>query len=63
MLMLGRKRGDSLTITHTDGSVLRIVVNEVRTSGLVKLGLEGPDCFQIVRDDVKDRQAKPRRAV
>ena len=56
-LMLGRKKGQSVTVTHEALSDIELVIQVSRIeSGQVKLSFEGPKDFRIVRDEIREKQ-------
>jgi sRNA-binding carbon storage regulator CsrA len=61
MLILTRKVLQEILISHS-GEQLRMVVDRVSASG-VRIGFEGPESFEILRDDAKrqDRRSPSRR--
>lgn len=50
MLILERKEGESLAIDH-EGETLTVSIHETR-DGKVRLGFEGPESFEIWREEV-----------
>lgn len=50
MLILERKEGESLTIDHK-GETLAVSIHETR-DGKVRLSFEGPESFEIWREEV-----------
>jgi len=55
MLVLSRRIGDVVQI----GETIRVVVVEIRGE-VVRLGFEAPPDVQIMRDDAKNREPKPK---
>jgi carbon storage regulator len=58
MLVLTRKVDETIFI----GGNIQIMVVDIR-GDKVKLGIVAPEDQKVLRDDAKERQAKPRRAV
>ena len=54
-LMLGRKKGQSVTVTHEALSDIELVIQVSRIEhGQVKLSFEGPKDFRILRNELTD---------
>lgn len=53
MLVLTRKELEAIRITHA-GESMRVIVYQVRRKGFgVRLALDAPDSFHIVRDELR----------
>ena len=58
-LILGKKKGQSVTVTHEALSDIELVIQVSRIEhGQVKLSFEGPKDFRIVRDEIREKQEK-----
>lgn len=51
MLILARKRGEEITVETSDGP-LKLVVLEVRETGLVRIGFDAPPQVRIWRSEL-----------
>lgn len=55
MLTLERKEGEVITITH-EGENLEVIVSMLK-NGKVKLSFDGPESFEIWREEVDESNA------
>ncbi len=55
MLVLARRPNEKLTIYTPEGDYIQILVTEAR-SGLVRLGIEAPPNYVVLRDELVDTQ-------
>lgn len=52
MLTLGRKEGEKITIKH-NGEKLEVIVTQAK-NGRVRLSFDGPEEFQILRNELEE---------
>ena len=57
MLILSRKHNESITITCSDGSVIKIIVTDL-TKHTVRLGFDAPKSCVIFRTEIQEERDK-----